>query len=300
MDKLFFIDNHTHGAFGINFNYASYDEIKYGLSELFKRGILGICPTLVGDNNENIMKQLKLFKKIKEEQLLNPKQEAFILGVHLEGTFLSPEKPGIQDSKVFLKPNVENFKKIADNLEDIIKIVTIAPEIDEGLIDYLNSKGIRPQAGHTVGDNIKGCKATTHHFNAMPSIHHRNPSIALSGLLNDDIYIEVIADLVHLSQDILNLIFKIKPKNRILLISDSLPCAHSENDIIFCNKKINSRGLDDNGTLAGSNKTLDEICLNLIEKNILKPDDIEQMAFYNNIEYLKLSDAEITRLNYFK
>ena len=300
MKKLFFIDNHTHGCYGVNFNYASYDEMKYVLSELFKRGIVGICPALVGENVESIRKQLKLFKEIKDNQLLKPEKEAFIIGAHLEGTFLSPKKPGIQDISTFLKPNIENFKKISQDFEDIIKIVTIAPEEDMGLIDYLNSRNINTQAGHSLGDDIKNCIATTHHFNAMPSIHHRNPTIALSGLINNNIYIEAIADLVHLSKDILNLIFKIKPKNKILLISDSLPCAHAEGDIIFCNKKINSLGLDDKGTLAGSNKTLDEICLNLIEKNILNDDDIEQMAFYNQIEYLKLSGAEITRLNYFK
>ena len=300
MDKLFFIDNHTHGCCGVNYNYATYDEVKFVLSELFKRGILGICPTLVGDSPDNIIKQLKLFKKIKEEQLSNPQKEAFVLGVHLEGTFLSPQKPGIQDSTVFLKPNIENFKKISDGSESIIKIVTIAPEEDEGLIDYLNSLNINAQAGHTSGDRIKNCVATTHHFNAMPQVHHRNPSVTLEGLIRDDIYVEIIADLVHLSEDILNLILKVKNKNKILLISDSLPCAHSERDIIFCNKKINSKGYDESGTLAGSNKTLDEICLNLIEKNILSADDVFKMAFYNQIEYLKLQDEEITRLNYFK
>ncbi len=299
MDKPFLIDNHTHGAYGINFNYASYDEMKFLLKEHFERGIVGICPTLVGESDENIFKQLKMFKEIKEEQIKNPQKECFILGVHLEGTFLSPKSPGIQDVSTFKKPNIENFKNLAKDLKDIIKIVTIAPEEDDGLIDYLNKNNIVTQAGHTKGDNLKGCKGTTHHFNAMPSIHHRINSIALSGLINDN-YIEVIADLVHLSKDILNLIFKVKPKNKIILISDSLPCAHTDKEIIFCNKKINPQGLDDKGVLAGSSKTIDEICQNLIKENILKDADIEQMAYYNQIEYLKLNQNEITRLNYFK
>ena len=300
MNKLFFIDNHTHGAYGINFNYANYDEMKSLLSEHFKRGILGICPTLVGENDENIKKQLELFKQIKQEQLENPQKECFLIGVHLEGTFLNPERPGIQDKNTFKTPNIENFKDLTGEFEDIVKIVTIAPEIDDGLIDYLNSKGINTQAGHTKGDDIKNVKATTHHFNAMPQIHHRNPSITLSGLIRDDIYIEIIADLIHLSKEILTLVFNLKSKNKILLVSDSLPCANFGKNIIFCNKKINPAGLDDNNTLAGSNKTLDEICLNLSDKNILSGDEIEQMAFYNQIKYLKLSQQEIDRLNYFK
>ena len=300
MDKLFFIDNHTHGAYGINFNYADYNEVKYLLSELYKRNIIGICPTLVGESDEKIYNQLKLFKKIKEEQLTKPEKEAFILGVHLEGTFLSPRKPGIQDVSVFKKPTKENFLNLTKDATDIVKIVTIAPEEDNGLIDHLNSVKIIPQAGHTNGFEIKNCLGVTHQFNAMPSIHHRNPSIALSALVDDEIYVELIADLIHLSYDTLKLAFKIKPKEKILIISDSLPCAHYDKDIVFCNKKINPSGLDDNKTLAGSNKTIDEICMNLLDKNILNIEDVKKMAFYNQIKYLKLTGQEITRLNYFK
>jgi len=296
-ENLYFIDNHTHGAYGINFNYANYNEIKFLLKELYKRNIKGICPTLVGETNENIQKQLQLFKKIKQEQLNNIQNECLILGVHLEGSFLSPQKAGIQDKTVFLKPTIENFKNLVGNFEDIIKIITIAPEEDINLINYLNEKNIKTQAGHTIGDNLKGCIATTHHFNAMNSIHHRNSSIALSGLIQDEIYIEGIFDLIHLSKDIIKLILKTKPKNRIILISDSLPCAHSNKDIIFCNKKINQQGKDINGTLAGSNKTLDEICYELINQKILDTKDIAIMAFKNQIEYLNLSNEEINILN---
>ena len=246
-----YIDNHTHGAFGINFNYCNYDEAKFVLKELYKRSVKGICPTLIGESNENIQKQLKLFKKISGE------------------------------------------------FEDIIKIVTIAPEENIDLIDYLKDKNIKTQAGHSIA-KFNNCDGVTHIFNAMNPIHHRESSIALDSLLNNDIYVEVIADLIHLSIDILKLILKTKPKNRIILISDSLPCAHYNKDIIFCNKKIDSKGKDENGTLAGSIKTLDEICLNLLEENILSYDEIEQMAFYNQIEYLRLTKEEITRLNYFK
>ena len=99
----FLIDTHIHGSFGIDFNSANRDEIKFVLSELFKRNIRGICPTLVGDCDENIQRQLKIYKEIRDEQLLNINSEALILGVHLEGTFLSPNKSGIQDKSLFKK-----------------------------------------------------------------------------------------------------------------------------------------------------------------------------------------------------
>lgn len=291
------IDNHIHGSFGVNFNNANYDEIKFVLAELFKRNIKGICPTLLGDSDENIQKQLCLFKKIKEEQLQNCNFEALILGVHLEGTFLSPNKSGIQDKSVFKKPTIENFKTLVGEFEDMVKIVTIAPEEDIDLIEYSKEKNIKCQAGHSVGENLKGCLATTHHFNAMPQIHHRNRSITLEGLIRDDVYCEIIPDLIHSSADVLKLFFKSKPKERVLLISDSLPSSNYGKDIIFCNKKINSEGKDETGTLAGSNKTLDDIVRNLIEKEILSKEDIIQMGFKNQIEYLNLNDDEINILN---
>ncbi len=296
-EDLKFIDNHTHGAYGVNFNNCNYDEVKYVLKKLYKRNIKGICPTLVGDENKKIIKQLEIFSKIKREQLKKIDNETFIIGVHLEGSFLSSLKSGIQDKKNFLKLTKDNFKLLTAGYEDIIKIVTLANEEDIDLIKYLNKKNIIVQLGHTNSDNIKNIKGLTHIFNAMPQIHHRNPTCTLKGLIDDNIYCEVIADLIHLSQDIINLILKTKPKDRIILISDSLPNAHHKKDIIFCNKKINRFGKDEKGTLAGSVKTIDEIAINLIKKNILTKEDINQMGFKNQIKYLNLENREIDILN---
>ena len=297
MNNLKFIDNHTHGAFGVNFNYANYDEIKTVLKNLYKRNIKGICPTLVGESNENMQKQLALFNKIKQEQLKQIKDETFIIGVHLEGSFLSKEKSGIQDKKVFKIPSITNFKELVGKYEKIIKIVTIAPENDIDLIDYLNKKNIVTQAGHSISESLKNCKGTTHHFNAMNPIHHRTPSITLEALINDNIYCELIADLIHTNLDIVKLILKTKPKDKIILISDSLPISHFDKEIIFCNKKIFPQGKDENGTLAGSIKTLDEICHNLIKEKIITKKEIKKMAFENQIKYLNLTDSEVDILN---
>ena len=291
------IDNHIHGSFGINFNNANYQDVKLFLSKLFERNIKGICPTLVGDSDEKIYNQLKIFKQIRKEQMQQCNSEALILGVHLEGTFLNPEKSGIQDNKVFKKLTKENFKYLVGDCEDIIKIVTLAPELDIDLIDYLIDKGIKVQAGHTLADNLGKCFATTHHFNAMPQLHHRKPSITLEALINNEIYCEIIPDLIHTSLEMFKLFLKIKPKDKVLLISDSLPSSNYDNDIMFCNKKINKDGKDEFGTLAGSNKTLDEICKNLIENKILTKEDIDQMGFKNQIKYLNLSKYEIDILN---
>lgn len=292
-----YIDNHIHGAYGINFNYANYDEIKSVLKKLYKRNIKGICPTLVGESNFNILRQLSLFKRIKEEQLKEIKDETFIIGAHLEGTFLSPKKNGIQNKRLFKKPTTANFKDLVGDFEDIVKIVTIAPEEDLDLINYLNDKKIKTQAGHTIGTTLKNCTGTTHQFNAMNPIHHRNNSVALEALINDNVYCEMIGDLIHCSKEIIKLILKCKSIDKILLISDSLPSSHYSKNIVFCGKKITKEGKDDKGTIAGSIETLDTICKKLIKEKVMTVDEIQKAAFLNQIQYLNLKNNEIDILN---
>ena len=289
------IDIHIHGGLGVNFNSSDKEEIKKLLKELYNRGIVAICPTLVGDSIENLKKRFELFREIKSKQDNN---ESKVIGLHLEGTFLNPNKPGIQDKNVFLLPTVENFKKLTQNYEDIIKIVTLAPELDKNneLANYLESRNIKALAGHTMSDNIGGASATTHHFNAMPQISHRGANLALDTLFNDNIYCEIIADEIHTSKNMLKLFFKTKKPEKIILISDALPAAHSNQEIVFCGKKIFSNGKDINGTLGGSVMFLDEIIKKAVKDNMFTLKEAENYAFENPLEHLCLKEEEIGNL----
>jgi len=290
------IDTHIHGGFGINFNNCKENDFHTFARNILSRGIVAFCPTLTGDEPSSLRARVELIKKVMQNQ---KEGEAKILGVHLEGTFLSPKKSGIQNPDVFLPLTVENFKKITGDAEDIIKIVTLAPEEDENsnLQIYLEEHGIRAHAGHTTSDGLYKVSGTTHHFNAMEPLTHKKSNVTLKGLLAGDIYSEIIGDSLHVNDDMLRLFFKIKDKNRVILVSDALPIAHSELDsIVFCNKTIYKGGKDKNGTLAGSSKFLDEIAKNLLNKNILNKKDIEKAGYLNIIEHLKLSEEEIYAL----
>jgi N-acetylglucosamine-6-phosphate deacetylase len=208
---------------------------------------------------------------------------AKICGVHLEGIFLNPEKKGIHNPEHFMSLTVDNYKLIED---DFIKIVTLAPELDEGLIEYLHSKGVKVQAGHCVGwGNVNG---VTHTFNAMEGISHRKNSTALSALIYDDIYTEIIADGVHVSDEALRPLFNSKPADKIILISDALPITHSkETETIFADSKIYYDGIkatSANGTIAGSTMLLDEIIERLKNLNLFKPEYIENAWRYHGIK----------------
>lgn len=283
------VEQHFHGAFGVDFSTCEVEDILFLAKKLLAHGIGGFYPTLVTDSVENIKRQIERIKTAKAHQT---PEMAEILGIHLEGIFINPAKKGIHDEKLFLKPTIENYKLIED---DFIKIVTLAPELDENgeLIRYLRKKGIKVQAGHCVGSDLTYCDGVTHLFNAMSGINHREGSTALSALINDEIYTEIIADDVHLSDDILKLIFKSKPEDKIILVSDSLPLAGSGlKEIDFAGEKIfydGKKATSIIGTIAGSTAFLDEIVCRLalndpesFEKYVKMASD--NLYKYHNIE----------------
>lgn len=291
-----YIDTHIHGGYGINFNTCTQEEFHIFAKKILERNIVAFCPTLVGDNVATLKRRIEIIKKAINEQTEN---ESKILGVHLEGTFLSPQKSGIQNAGTFLLPTIENFNKIAGDNIGTIKIVTLAPELDKNnaLTNFLEQHNIRTHAGHTLSDELGSVSGTTHHFNAMEPLTHKKSNIALKALLDDNIYCEIIGDSLHVTDDMLKLFFKVKNKDKIILVSDALPIAHSElNSIVFCGKNIFTGGKDKEGTLAGSCRFLDEIANNLIEKHILTPDETEKMAYHNVLEHLKLDEKSISCL----
>ena len=280
-------EQHFHGAFGIDFSDCSVDDVIFVAKKMKENGVGGIFPTLVTDSIDNIKKQISV---IKEASKKIDSGCAAICGIHLEGIFINPMKKGIHDENLFLKPTVKNFKLIED---DFIKIVTLAPELcEDSLFKYLKNKGIKIQAGHCTGSDLSKCDGVTHLFNAMSGITHRGESTALSALVNDDIYVEIIADGVHVSDDALRLVFKTKPIDKIILVSDCLSCAGGKpcefnfagEEIIYDGKKATSKG----GTLAGSTTLLPDILKRLLGRKIINDDQAKQLIL-NPYRYHNLS-----------
>ncbi len=282
MKTKLLIEQHFHGCFGIDFNTASVDDILYLSKEILKYGIGGIFPTIVTDTVENTQNAVR---KIKEAANQQSPQMAKILGIHLEGIFLNPAKKGIHNPKHFLKLTPENYKLIED---DFIKIITLAPELDEGLIDYLSTKDIKIQAGHCIGGDLQKCNGATHLFNAMSPITHRGESTPLSALISDNIYTEIIADGVHISDDAIKLTFKAKPLDKIILVSDSLPITKSKlSEMNFADEKIYYDGVkatSKEGTLAGSTALLPDIIKRLANIGLFNPQFINNPYNYHNTD----------------
>ena len=269
------LEQHIHGAYGVDFNTCNVEELLFVAEKLLEHNIVAFFPTLVTDSVSNINRQVSIIKKASEKCHR-------ILGVHLEGIFINPEKKGIHNPEHFMSLTVENYKLIED---DFIKIVTLAPELDEGLINYLHSKGVKVQAGHCTGwGDVDG---VTHTFNAMTGVTHRGNSTALSALIEDDVYSEVIADGVHVSNEALMLLLKSKPEDKVILISDALPITNSEiREIVFADSKIYYDGkvaTSENGTIAGSTMLLDSIVKRLDSLGLFKSQYVENAWQYHGL-----------------
>lgn len=274
--KRLILEQHIHGAFGIDFNTCNAEEVIFVAEKLYERGIVAFFPTLVTDSVSNINRQVAVIKEAS-------KSCHRILGIHLEGIFINPEKKGIHNPEHFMSLTVENYKLIED---DFIKIVTLAPELDEGLIEYLHSKGVKVQAGHCIGwGDVDG---VTHTYNAMSGINHRKHSTTLYALNNDNVYAEIIADGLHVNDDALKLFLKSKPLDKVLLISDALPIVHSDlKETVFADSKIfydGSKATSADGTIAGSTMLLDEIVERVENLGLFKPEYIQNAWKYHGLD----------------
>lgn len=250
------IDIHTHGIGGYDTRTKSADDIlkiaqihgSFEVSEI----LLTIYPSsikVMRENMEAVRKAMELQDarhKIQDTRQspsppLSPPlakggmrggtEPANILGLHLEGPFLNPAKCGALNKVSFTEPTDYNFEELIEGFEDLVKIITIAPEIKGALrlIKKMTDRGIVVSMGHSDATYTEaeagfhaGAKGITHIFNAMRGFHHREPGIAGFGLLNQDIYIEVIADPYHLHGKTLELIFETKKPKRVIIISDTV------------------------------------------------------------------------------
>ena len=289
------VDIHIHGINGYDTRTTTEDHI-LKISEIHgSHGVSEIVPTIYPSTIKVMRENMQIVKKAMEYQrsAISDQQSApppippprggrvregvkapnsklaRIIGLHLEGPFLNPAKCGSLDAKTFIGPTEYNFQQLIEGFEDIVKIITIAPEIKgaASLIRKMSDMGIIVSMGHSDATYAEaeagyqaGAKGITHIFNAMRGFHHREPGITGFGLFNQDIYIEVIADPYHLHVKTLNLIFKIKNPDRIIIVSDSVKETKKRKD-----KRVGKGITDAAGRISGGCMTITESSKRLIK-----------------------------------
>lgn len=222
-----YIDLHVHGLGRFDTRTTLPGEILKLAASQGRAGVSAILPTIYSGPVELMRMQMAAVCEAMRIQ----KTGAKILGVHLEGPFLSPSRAGAQDATTFIMPTLSKLKKLIAGFEDAVKVITLAPELPGALkvIERCASLGIRVNMGHSdatyaqaMAGKRAGATGVTHLFNAMHPFHHREPGLAGAGLMDEDLYAEVIPDGVHLSDEVLRMVFKTKPKGRIILVSDAV------------------------------------------------------------------------------
>lgn len=287
-------DIHTHG-FGFHDTRSSDPDDIIAMARLYaSSGVDAILPAVYASSIGTMRRHMMTVKEAMEYQrknasLTGSRQAAEILGVHVEGPFLNPAMSGALDKGSFLPPTMDNYTRLVDGFEDIIRIITLAPELDgsPALIRSLSDRGIIVSMGHsnaTYSEAEAGCNAgargITHIFNAMRPFHHREPGIAGFALMDPRIYIEVIADPHHLSDRLIEFIFKTKDPSRIILVSDMVRGSLTGGGT--------DAPRDDTGRLCGGSMTITGSAKRLGEIGI-DGHSIEKAIRQNPEEYLAFS-----------
>ena len=268
-----FIDTHTHGCLGYRYEKSSAEHIGKMLEFNASVGNTAILATtgdrLVGE----LIDEIKFFVDTKD----NYKTGAKILGLHLEGPYLAKEKIGANACDKIELPSISEFNKLLEVADGNIKLVVIAPELQGALelTEYLSKKGIAVALGHTDATYeqaekavMSGARVSTHTFNGMRALNHREPGIIGYALTNDSVTCEMISDFVHLHPAICKLIYNLKGADKINCVSDSVNAtgiAVSEFTVHGVKRYIKDGVIRlADGTIAGSAKTLIDAFKNLV------------------------------------
>ena len=226
-----FIDIHVHGGAGYEFVDATKESLTIPCNMHAKHGTTTIFPTLSAYSFKEMTDSLSAMKKYISDEEIMPN----IGGVHMEGPYFSPNQCGAQNPDEIRKPLKSEYDALIKDFGDIIKRWSYAPERDEGqeFLKALNKAGIVAAAGHTDAEYDEmlpayelGCKLITHLYSCTSTIVRkggfRHLGVLETAYLYDDIYTETIADGKHLPPVLLKLIFKIKGKDAMCLVTDSI------------------------------------------------------------------------------
>ena len=293
-----FIDQHIHGAGGCDVMDATEESFKRISTSIASEGVTSYLATTMTQSKENISKVMKCVNRyIKSKVTVG----AEMIGVHLEGPYINPQKAGAQPLNYVVAPNYSEFKQYNELSGNNVKIVTLAPEIENAgkFVRQLINDEVIVSVGHsnatfnqfqTAVSN--GITQITHTFNAQSPFTHREIGIAGGAMLLNEVACEVICDLVHVNKDALRLLFKNKPKDKIIFISDSMRAKNlGDVESELGGQKVyvkNGEARLANGTLAGSVLRLNDAIKNAV--NVCK------MPFIQAIDCVSANPAKNLRL----
>ena len=253
-----FVDTQVNGGGGVLFNDAPTVETIRRMGAAHRKfGTAGFLPTLISDDLSVVERAIGAVATAVREGVPG------VLGIHLEGPFLSPARKGVHNAEKFRQIDAKALELLT-SLKNAKTLVTLAPEMTTpDMIGTLTEAGVIVAAGHTNAsyDDIieayrHGLTGFTHLFNAMSPLTGREPGVVGAALSNPESYCGIIVDARHVHPETLKLALRCKPHDRFMLVTDGLANVGTNNDSFkLLNATIRIKNgvyVDENGTLAGS------------------------------------------------
>ncbi|MBZ0148569.1 MAG: N-acetylglucosamine-6-phosphate deacetylase [Pseudorhodoplanes sp.] len=288
-----FIDVQVNGGGDVLFNDAPTAEGIRAIAAAHRRfGTTAILPTLISDSLEKMGDALAAVQAAVTD-------ESGVLGIHLEGPFLSPEKPGVHDPRHFRKPTVEDDALILAPRPGVT-VVTLAPEqVPEGFVRQLAQAGIRVSLGHSMATYAQtqaaiaeGLTGFTHLFNAMRPLGSREPGPIAAALESSGAFFGMIVDGVHVDPAMLRL--ALRGAAQPMLVTDAMPPVGGQRTtFMLYGDEItvwNGRCLRSDGTLAGAALTMADAIRNCVEQLGVSLETALRFASANPARFLGLDN----------
>ena len=270
-----FIDVHIHGSNGADAMDGTIEALKTISSYIATKGTTKFLATTLTSSKEELINVLKIAADLQDKEI----DGATIFGVHMEGPYFDIEYKGAQNEK-YMKPATE--KEIKDYLDvkpGLVKMMSLSPHTEQSIetVKFLKENGVIVSVGHSAAkfnDVMKavdaGLSHSTHTFNGMRGINHREPGVAGAVLISDKINAEVIFDKVHIHPEIVRLMIKAKGTDKVVCITDAMAATGLPNGDYKLGEldvyvKDGEARLKSNDSLAGSVLTLDKAFRHVIE-----------------------------------
>lgn len=291
------IDVHTHGNSGADFSDGDYEGLCTMAGYLASCGVTSFAPASMTLPYGVLEKAFATARQLRDRQ---PEGLSRLLGIQMEGPFFSMKKKGAQNGDYIKKPDFEAFKALYDGCDGLIRIADLAPELP-GSVEFVEkaSRLCTVSVAHTDSDydHAKaafdaGATHLTHLFNAMPSIHHRNPGVIPAAAENPNVQAEIICDGIHVHPATVRMAFRVFA-GRMVLISDALRCCGKpDGDYELGGQQVhlaNRIARLPDGTIAGSATNLYDCMVNAIRFGI-SPEEAVLSASRNPAKALGVED----------
>lgn len=221
-----FVDVHIHGKRGSDTMYPTFDDLNNISKAQAIVGVTSYLPTTMTMSIEDTSKAIENIVVNKDKL-----DGAKVAGIHMEGPFFCAKYKGAQPEEYMIEATIENYKKLTNGNESFVSKMSLASELPntEELIKYLSKNKISVSLGHSEATYNQameafklGANSTTHTYNAMTPLTHREPGIVGAAMLNDDVYCELILDGTHVSYPAVNVLLKMKGYDKVVLVTDSI------------------------------------------------------------------------------